>query len=88
MNTMDIIFKINTDGTYSTTLTPEQYLIIQNMVDKRQKQLDASMRYAEKKNPENHVKLSNHKGIPRLRFIVVNPNLPNSSYTFTDSVKL
>lgn len=79
---MDIIFRLNEDGTYSTTLTHEQYLILQNMVDKRQKQLDASLRYAEKKNLGNHVKLSHHKGIPRLRFIVVNSSIPEITYTF------
>jgi hypothetical protein len=52
------------------------------MVDKRQKQLDASMRYAEKKNPNNHVKLSHHKATPRLRFIVTSP------YIFSDGIKL
>jgi hypothetical protein len=79
---MDVIFRINTDGTYSTTLTPEQYAILQNAVDKRQKQLDSSIRYAERKHPKDHIKVSNHRPTPRLRFVVINPAIPNGSYVF------
>lgn len=67
--TQDIILHCNPNGTYSLIITSEQYHILKYALDKYHKQLEASIRYAEKKKPVDHVKAGRPRGKPQLRFV-------------------